>query len=280
MADFEAQVNGLTDLGISASSTDPTDDELDQFLKDGVIDVTNIIITLVPALARDFMVATAAQTSNGADLNGAKVISVIREDGATNNSWRACRAISPEEQYLVTDDESLYFASAYNPTWMQDEDGKISVFPTPGSAPNSFKIYYVNNTPQNSSGVALLHSHSDLKYFPADKVYLVTIYAAIQSIGKKMASMHDELPAYSTVAAGTSSSTGWTHIEHLIKTAEDIELAQVETQALTAEMQSLNAEYQWYGSKMQTLKGQYDQAFGLMAPKEQPQQARQAQRAR
>ena len=44
MATFEAQVEALTGIGGSAAldgNSTPTDVELDQFLKDGVIDVTN-----------------------------------------------------------------------------------------------------------------------------------------------------------------------------------------------------------------------------------------------
>ena len=40
MATFEAQVEALTSLAIDNTST-PTQNELSQFLKDGVIDVTN-----------------------------------------------------------------------------------------------------------------------------------------------------------------------------------------------------------------------------------------------
>ena len=41
MATFEAQVHALTNIGATLSgSTTPTDAQLDQFLKDGVLDVT------------------------------------------------------------------------------------------------------------------------------------------------------------------------------------------------------------------------------------------------
>ena len=50
-------------------------------------------------------------------------------------------------------------------------------------------IYYVNNTPQNSSGSALVHSHSDIKFFPSNKVHLVAVYASIKTIEAKLASL-------------------------------------------------------------------------------------------
>ena len=47
MATFEVQVEGLTGLTIDGSSA-PTQDELTEFLKDGVIDVTNRVTRLRP----------------------------------------------------------------------------------------------------------------------------------------------------------------------------------------------------------------------------------------
>ena len=56
MATFEAQVNGLTGLGATLSaSTTPTDSQLDQFLKDGVIDVTNRVIAVRPQDIDNFL---------------------------------------------------------------------------------------------------------------------------------------------------------------------------------------------------------------------------------
>ena len=43
MATFQAQVQGLTGLTISSSGTNPTEAQLSEFLKDGVLDVTNTI---------------------------------------------------------------------------------------------------------------------------------------------------------------------------------------------------------------------------------------------
>ena len=55
---FIAQVQDLT--SISASDTG----ELSQFLKDGVIDVTNKSIQVNPQSALDFQIVSSEQTSN------------------------------------------------------------------------------------------------------------------------------------------------------------------------------------------------------------------------
>tara|TARA_R100000458_G_C8229477_1_gene211597 strand:+ start:29 stop:724 length:696 start_codon:yes stop_codon:yes gene_type:complete len=191
MASFETQVNGLTGLGATlSSSTTPTDTELDQFLKDGVLDVTRRTIEVRPQDTYKFIKESSEKTSNTSsplDLNGAKIISVVRESG-TNDDWRECRLITPSMQSRVTDTDSLDFASSFNPAYSILDNGQINVFPAPSAGgSNSFKVYYVNNLPQDKGGNTLDHTHSDIKYFADDRVYLVVIYAAIKCLEAKMA---------------------------------------------------------------------------------------------
>ena len=83
MATFEDQVNGLTNLSIGSSSTDPGQTELSTFLKDGVIDVTSRCISVKPQDIDNFQRESSTIDSNGGlDLGGAKIISVIREANA------------------------------------------------------------------------------------------------------------------------------------------------------------------------------------------------------
>jgi len=184
MATFEVQVEALTSLSIDGSST-PTQDELSQFLKDGVIDVTSKHLAIRPQDANMFTKVSSEQTSNGLDINGAKIVSVVRESG-TNNDWRNCREIPIGLQSNVTDTNSLHYSSKYNPSYMVDENGTISVFPAPDSDPDAFKVYYVNNLPVDKGGNSLVYTHSDIKYFSDDKVYLVVTYAAIKSLEAKL----------------------------------------------------------------------------------------------
>ncbi len=191
MATFEAQVNSLTNLGDTFSSTTtPTDVELDQFLKDGVLDVTRKTLEFRPQDAYKFSKQSSEQDSNDSsplDLNGARIISVVRESG-TDNDWRGCRLVPPSMQSRVTDEDSLNFASKFNPVYCILDNGEINVFPAPSSGgADSFKVYYVNNVPEDKGGNALTHEHSDIKYFADDRVYLVVIYAAIKSLEAKMA---------------------------------------------------------------------------------------------
>jgi hypothetical protein len=190
MATFELQVEGLTGLSIDSSGTYPTQGQLTQFLNDGVMDVTNKWLAKKPEDNLKFASVTGEQTSNASfDTGGADIISVVREDGVTSNNWRSCRRIEPSHQYLVTDPDSLHFASKFNPAFMIADDNTISVFPAPGADPNAFKVYFVNDTPTDeTNNASLTYAHSDIKYFPKDKVYLVVLYATIKSLEVKISS--------------------------------------------------------------------------------------------
>jgi len=202
MATFEARVEGLTGLSIDGSSS-PTQDELSEFLKDGVIDVTERVLMLRPKDSANFTARSATQSSNGANFNGTKIVGVIREagsDGDTDGStaWRECRRIPPQSQSRVTDSTSLEYATKYNPVYTLDDSGKVYVYPTPDASDDGYQVYYINNTPQNSSGTALVYSHSDLKHFPQDKYYLVVLYAACQSLLNNLSSysISESIPSW------------------------------------------------------------------------------------
>ena len=153
---FIDQVQDLTSLTVSDN------DELSQFLKDGVIDVTNRWLLVRPQDIDLFIRVSGEQTANDSlALNGVKIINVVREDG-TNNQWRNCRKISPSLQYDVTDVDSLNYASKINPAYTLLHNGKVNVFPSAAiGGANSFKVYYVNNEPTDlTTNAALIHSHS------------------------------------------------------------------------------------------------------------------------
>ena len=188
MATFLAQVNALTSLGISTGTT-PTNDEVTQFLRDGVIDVTSKHLSVRPQDAEDFVIeSTESSSQGGLSTDGGEVLHVMRESG-TNDDWRECRKVSIGLKDRVTDTTSLHYASAYNPAYILSQYGAVLVFPAPSGSSGQYRIYYVNKTPvDNVDGSALAHGDSTIRYFPDDKVYLVVIYAAIKAIEAKLAS--------------------------------------------------------------------------------------------
>tara|TARA_R100000152_G_C6763887_1_gene188395 strand:+ start:421 stop:1623 length:1203 start_codon:yes stop_codon:yes gene_type:complete len=269
MADFETRVEGLTGLTVSTHFTTA---ELTDYLKDGVIDVTNRCIALNPGDAKKFQEVTAAQTSQGANLNGAKILSVVRESGVTNQ-WEECKYIHPGKQYSVTDTSSLDYASKFHPVYTILEDSKINVYPAPGASPNSYKVYYVNNEPQNGDGGALAYNSSDLKSFPNDKVYLVVLYAGIACMRNVMASLHGNTDITTALTAVNTELDETQDVCDLINTQVDsaiAELAEAATlvdgnidtavAAITTALSRVNTAVQLANTEFDLVNGEVDLA--------------------
>jgi hypothetical protein len=213
---FIDQVQDLTSLTVSDN------DELSQFLKDGVIDVTNRCLAVKPQDIEDFTRESSEITSQaGIDLNGAKILSVVREAG-TDNDWRACRKIPVSLQSRVTDVDSLHYASKYNPAYMIGNDNKVSVFPTPDSNPEAYKVYYVNNVPVDKSGALLVQSHNDIGYFSDDKVYLVVMYASMKLLQATMGAKTVSTLSITAVPPDTPSAPSFADVTVSTTTARAI----------------------------------------------------------
>ena len=279
MATFEAQVEALTGIAIDGSSS-PTQTELTQFLIDGVLDVTEKWLVGHPQDRELFMDETVLQVAQGANIDGAEIISVVRADGVTAGDFRPCRKISPAQQTQVLDPESLSFASKYHPVYMLNTDNTVKVFPVPddNAGKDSYKIYYVNNAPKDGDGNALTFADSTLRSFPADKVYLVSLYAAIKSINNNMAAIIADLasftlktvppdlpvtaksiPAYDDPdtddAGGRSISDEIDQMLTYIETDEDVELATAKASEVTLRfkraLDQFNSDMQAYQAENQ-----------------------------
>ena len=188
------------------------------------MDVTAKWIVGHPQDVEDFQIASSEQTANDSYSSKGTIISIVRESGI-NNDWRPCRKISPAQQSLVLDTESLSYSSAYHPTYMVEDNGKISVFPVPGATTNAFKVYYINNDPKNNTDNAtLVHSMSDIRFFPTDKVHLVVLYAAVKSINNSMAGIIADLGTFSpsTVIADTLTAPSFTYTAAVDDTGIDM----------------------------------------------------------
>lgn len=272
---FSDQVESLTGITISASGTNPTNDQLSQYLIDGVLDVTEKWLMNHPQDKELFMNETALQVSQGADVGGGDIISVLRADGVTAGNFRPCRKISPSMQSQVTDTESLSFASKYHPVYMVS-GSNIKVFPAPSdnAGKDSYKVVYVNNTPKDGNGTSLTHSDSNLGYFPADKVHLVVIYASIKSLHTAMVNVITDLSSFSatavppnfaspydsgdTVGGGTiEAEIG--QMQDYIEDNEDVELANAKSSELDARFKLAMDKFQSGLTKYREESGGYSQ---------------------
>ena len=187
MATFKLQVEGITSLSIG---TTPTEDELSQFLVDGIKEVANRIITIRPDEIGKFTKSTNDASDAGITLTG-QVFSVVREhDNA--GILRACSPINPGDRYAASDSTSLSYRSKYNPGFYV-LDGKIHTVPASAAGNNDSivtQVYYAINTG---------HSSSSIDNFPDEYEYLVVLYTSLKTISANMGAKTIDDQALSSV---------------------------------------------------------------------------------
>ena len=188
MATFQVQVEALTGQSIGSGNA-PSTAELTQFLNDGVIDVTNRAIQINPMESMLFQTESDEKTANNSYTVKGKILSIVRENG-TDGGWEKCDPVPNDLEGRVQDSESLDYATKFNPVYLIRDNGKISVYPAPGSSNDGFKVYYISNHPENDQDAgALVHTSYDIRNFPYERVYLVVLYSAIRSINNELSKM-------------------------------------------------------------------------------------------
>ena len=182
MATFEAQVEALTGIAISGSSS-PTQTELTQFLRDGVIDVINRIILIRPDELHKFANTTHDDSNSGITLTG-QIISIMREHDSTS-ILRVCHPISVNERYDATDTDSLKYRSKYNPGYYI-LNKKIFCAPVSAGSNNDLIVTQVHYDE------TITYGSDDMQHFPREYIYLVPLYGAIKSLENSMAGLEGD----------------------------------------------------------------------------------------
>jgi hypothetical protein len=180
MATFEVQVESLTGLDIGAS-TFPDQDNLTQYLIDGVLDVTEKWLRRNPQDKERFMTVTAEGASQGVLGTEAQIVSVVRESG-TNDDWIPCKKIGLAMQGPAANTDSIYLASANDPVFAIESNGVVNVYPAPGATTNAYKVYYVNNEPVDEDANPLTYADDGIKFFPKGKIPLVVMNASMKCL--------------------------------------------------------------------------------------------------
>ena len=195
MATFEAQVEALTGITISSSGTNPTQAELTQFLRDGVIDVINRIILIRPEELHKFANTTHDDSDSGITLTG-KIISVMREHDSTS-ILRACDNISVSERYDDTDVNSLKYRSKYNPGYYI-LDKKIFCVPVSAGSNNDLVVTQVHYDE------TITYGSDDMQHFPREYIYLVPLYGGIKALENSMAGLEGDSDLSTAITAANT----------------------------------------------------------------------------
>tara|TARA_R100000781_G_C4075806_1_gene126043 strand:+ start:60 stop:752 length:693 start_codon:yes stop_codon:yes gene_type:complete len=207
MATISEKVKGVTGFGdMNPAAT---------HLNEGIKEVISNVLKFNPTAGLIFAKESDEQTENGYKVGSGTVYSVVREDG-TDEQWREARLIDISKQYLVTDTDSMFYASKYNPVYIRDNN-EINVFPVPGESNESYKVYEIDYPTEDGNGIDLSPStdldNVGIANFPEAFYPHLIMYLAIRGLVAKQNS--------------------------IIEDKEDIELAR----SLDSTIQNLKEEY-------------------------------------
>ena len=174
MAYLDAQVQSL----VGTINTT----ELDVWLKEGVIEIVNILPPKLLAKCSKYTLMNAdANTTLDLDAKG-EILKVTRED-ADSGYYRNCREVDSEIADLLNDSSSLYYATAGSPAyWTEANSSGIAtlfVKPTPTNTQPA-KAYYIAYTAPDSDG------DDSIANFPDEAEYLIPLKAAITALEYKI----------------------------------------------------------------------------------------------
>ena len=180
--DLEDQITALTDLTVG---TNPSENDITQYLLDGLVEVVNRIIELKPQEINKFS-STTNETGSGATQSG-RVFHVMREHDSTT-VLRSCTRIDPTERYEATDITSLHYRTKFNPGYYQ-LDGKIFVVPAGTATLNNrgqvSQVHYDQTISKDTAADGIVN-------FPYEYEYLVVLFASMRSLQNKMGSMQGD----------------------------------------------------------------------------------------
>ena len=176
----------IDEIGYYAGSTSGKTSEVAQFLSNGVKWVINQIEKGNPELLPLFAQAATLNNSSptlALSINS-KIIDVVRlnADDGTAEALK-CSPVNAAYRSNVVNTDSIYYAGKDSPVYYID-NGVLSVKPTPTATQTATISIVYPETPSSSA----------IANFPSDLYHAVVLYASIQLLHNKMASMSALLP--------------------------------------------------------------------------------------
>ena len=165
----------------------------DDFLNNSVRTVAKEIINAMP-IDKLWSISeeSSEKTSNGFDLQEARVLQVRREANS-DNVFADCMEVPISYEDKVQDADSMFYPSVTNPVYLL-KSGKVFVYPAPGANPNTFKVTSVAIPSSVDVGALQVGSTADNATnfdFPKEHEDLVIIGAAAKGLQYLMARVKD-----------------------------------------------------------------------------------------
>ena len=167
MATFQVQVEDLT-----GSIGDTT--AINSWLQAGAKEVVNFI-----PQARLEEVASTSVFENTVDVEGKKVLGVLRKDAANSSFLTPCVKVAPTKKGIIQDSSNMEYATTSDPVYWMDGD-TLQVFPTSAST-NDMSLVHIS-----FDFSAVTYDDSSITNFPDEAEPAVVLYAARNGIQRLM----------------------------------------------------------------------------------------------
>jgi len=178
MATFQVQVEDLT-----GSIGDTT--AISSWLQDGCKAVVNFI-----PKSRLEEVASTSVFENTIDVEGKKVLGVLRKDAGNSSYLTPCRKVAPTKKGIIQDSSNMEYATTSDPAYWMDGD-TLQVFPTSAST-NDMSLVHIS-----FDFSAVTYDDSSITNFPDEAEPAVVLYAARNGIQRLMNDVNVSVSALS-----------------------------------------------------------------------------------
>jgi len=178
MATFQVQVEDLT-----GSIGDTT--AISSWLQDGCKEVINFI-----PQTRLEEVASTTVFENTIDVEGKKVLGVLRKDAGNSSYLTPCRKVAPTKKGIIQDSSNMEYATTGDPAYWMDGD-TLQVFPTSAST-NDMSLVHIS-----LDFSAVTYDDSSITNFPDEAEPAVVLYAARNGVQRLMNDVNVSLSALS-----------------------------------------------------------------------------------
>ena len=229
MATFKVQVEDIT-----GSVGDDT--ALSSWLQDGAKEVINFI----PKIRLE-EVASTSVFENTIDVEGKKVLGVLRKDANNSSLLTPCVKVAPTKKGIIQDSSNMEYATTSNPAYWVDGD-TLQVFPTSAST-NDMSLVHIS-----FDFSAVTYDDSSITNFPDEAEPAVVLYATRNALQRLMT---DTISNSDITTALTAVNT---ELDELQSIADNVhtEVALINAQADSAltEIGLANAEIERWQQKL------------------------------
>jgi hypothetical protein len=164
---FKDQVDAITGFGTTEN------DALSDWLTAGA----RLVLNAMPIHKLD-RIASNENFTNSVDVEGKRILSVLRRDENNSGIAMPCRKLPPSMMGKVNDSNYMEAAGTSDPAYIIF-DKVLNIFPTVVSSNHSRLIAI-------DTSITIAHGATDIDNFPDEAEYAVVLYAARQALARKV----------------------------------------------------------------------------------------------